>query len=216
MLHYFRKKFGLPARTIVQAGFTIPELIISITIASIILTIVVSNQATYTDGANVTNLADEIGLTISQAQVYGIAVKEFTPGSSDFSASYGLAFSLLGSGSNGAYISFADRNANKIYDGDWSCPLGGASECLGRVNISRGNFIESLCVVRISEADLCDVGRIDISFVRPNIEAKLIFFNSGGLAFVPANMKGAKIKVQSPGGLIKSVTVFETGQVSVQ
>ena len=216
MSHYFRHNHGLPERLFGRAGFTLMELLVSIAIVSIILTVVVSNQSTYTDGTALTNLADEISSTISQAQAYGIGVKEFSSSSSEFSASFGLTFSLLGSGSASDYLSFADRNSNKIYDGDWSCPLGGASECLGKVNITRNNFIESLCVVRTSGADICEVGRVDISFARPSTEAQLLFFNLGGASFTPAGIKGAKIMLKSPGGLSRSVTVYKTGQISVQ
>ena len=192
------------------------ELLVSIAIVSVILTVIVSNQSTYTDGAALTNLADEISSTISQAQTYGIGVKEFSSSSSEFSASYGLTFSLLGSGFNKAYLFFGDRNGNKIYDGDWSCHIGGASECLERIDISRGNYIESLCVVRTSGADICEVGRVDISFARPSTEAQLLFFNLGGASFTPAGIKGAKIILKSPGGLSRSVTVYKTGQISVK
>src|SRR3989338_6334842 len=85
-------------------GFTITELIVALGIASVIMTVIILRQSAYTDGAALTNLADDIGSTISQAQTYGIGVKELSTGSSDFSAAYGLAFSLLASdGSNSAY-----------------------------------------------------------------------------------------------------------------
>ncbi|MDP2642174.1 MAG: prepilin-type N-terminal cleavage/methylation domain-containing protein, partial [bacterium] len=148
-------------------GFTLVELIVSMGIMAIILSVVISSQSTYTDSAALSNLADEIGLTISQAQAYGIGVREFSPGTSDFTASYGLVFSLLESDFNKSYISFADRNSNKIYDGDWSCQTGDGLECLKKTDIPRGNYIESLCVVRSSGGDICTVGRADITFTRP-------------------------------------------------
>src|SRR3989344_9205535 len=98
-------------------GFTLMELLVSIAIVSVILTVVVSSQSTYNDEAVLVNLADEISSTVSQAQAYGTGVREFSPASGEFSASFGLTFSLLASGSNKAYLSFADRNGNKVYDG---------------------------------------------------------------------------------------------------
>jgi len=197
-------------------AFTLIELLVVITIVTVILTIVVMNQSTYTDTAALSNLADEIGLTISQAQAYGIGVKEFTPGSGEFTSSFGLTFSLLSSGSNKDYLSFADRNVDQIYSGDWSCPVGGASECLSKANISRGNYINSLCIVRTSGADLCDVGRVDMIIVRPNPEARIIFFDTNGQQYSPANIKGARIVLKSPRGSTRSVVVYGTGQISVQ
>lgn len=197
-------------------GFTIIELLVSITIVAVILTIIVLNQSTYTDTAALSNLADEIGLTVSQAQAYGIGVKEFTPGSSEFNSAYGLTFSLLSTGSNKAYLSFADRDGNSIYSGNWSCPLGGTSECLEKFNISRGNYIQSLCIIRTSGVDLCDVGRVDIIFVRPSTEAQIFFFNNGGQQYSPGSIKGAQIVLKSPRGSTRSVIIYGTGQISVQ
>ena len=219
-----------PTNSKINKGFTLTEFLISIALASLILTVVVSSQSTYTDGVALTNLADEISSMVFQAQAYSTGVKEFSPASSEFSASYGLTFSLLGSGSNKAYLSFADRNevgedsGNKIYNGDWSCPTGGASECLGKVDISRGNYIESLCATRkggpgtVGPPEICsDVGRIDISFAYSSGEAQILFFNNGGEAFNPAyDINGAKIVLRSPGGQTRSVIIYATGQVSIQ
>ena len=211
-----------------ERGFTLIEFLISIAIVSVILAIVVSNQPKYLDGIALTNLADEVSSMVFQAQAWSAGVKEFSPGLGEFSASYGLTFNLLGSGSNTAYLFFADRSVypnivgNKIYDGDWSCPIGGASECLGKFDISRGNYIESLCVLYYTSpiyyVDNCDVGRVDISFAYSSGETQLLFYKTSGNLF---NLKeltqteGAKIVLKSPGGLSWSVVVHTNGQVSV-
>ncbi|PIP56023.1 MAG: hypothetical protein CO183_01600 [Candidatus Zambryskibacteria bacterium CG_4_9_14_3_um_filter_42_9] len=197
-------------------GFTLMELLVSISIVTVILTTVVMNQSTYNDTNALSNLAYQISSDIAQARAYGIGVRELTPGSSEFTASYGLTFSLLGSGSDKAYIFFADRNDNSIYDGNWSCPTGGTSECLGKTDITRNNYMDSLCVVRSSGSDLCNVGRIDIIFVRPSTEAQIEFFNTGGESFNPSGMIGARIVLNGPGSLTRSVVVYSTGQISVQ
>jgi len=210
MFCHFNKKIR-------ERGFTLVELLISLSIVAVILTTLVSRQSIYTDGAALSNLADEISLTVFQTQAYGIGVREFSPGSSNFSVSYGLTLSLLGSGSNKAYLTFVDRNSNKLYDGDWSCPIGGASECVEKVNISRGNLIDSICVVRTSGVDQCNVAeRVDISFARPRTEAQITFFNGGGQVFAPSNIQGVKIVLKSPAGATRSIVVYNTGQISVQ
>lgn len=182
-----------------------------------IITTILSSQSTYVDGAALSNVADEIGLTISQAQAYGIAVKELTPGSDDFSISYGIALSKIGEGSNLAYLFFADRNGNHAYDGSWSCVTGGSEECLEKKNISRGNYIDSICIISLSDAEDCDaVGRVDISFTRPETEAHIVFFDNSEAPYTPSSLKGAKIVLKSPTGASRSVVVYESGHVSVQ
>ena len=212
MSPYSRKSLGLPAGPV--AGFTLIELLVSISIVSIILTVVVLNQSTYTDGAALTNLADEISSTISQAQAYGIGVREVSTGSSEFNASYGVTMSLLGSGSNTAYIYFADLNGDKIYTGNWSCDT---AECLSKVNITRGNVIADICVIKTSGSDQCNSAeRADVSFARPNTEAQIKLFNNGGQPLNESNLKGIRIELKSPRGLTRSVTVYTTGQISTQ
>lgn len=200
-----------------KRGFGLVELLVSISIMAVILSVVISRQAIYTDAAALTNLADQISLTLVEAQAYGIGVKEFTPGSSDFTIGYGVAFSLLDSGSNTAYLSFADRDVNQIYNGDWSCSTGGASdECLSKVNISRGNHIDSLCIVVSSGTDLCNLGRIDASFLRPNTEARLALFDTDGAnVSPPANAIGVRVILKSPNNTIRTVSIYYTGQISV-
>ena len=213
MLHCFKKE-----RTRSEAkGFTIVELLVCLGIVGVLLSVILSNQSKYTEGAALSALADEIGLTLSQAQAYGIAVRELTPGSSDFTASYGLTMSLLGSGSPTSYLFFADRNGNKIYDGTWACPIGGASECREKVSMNRGNYISAICVVRTSGSDQCKIAsRVDINFTRPSIEANITLFNPAGQVFDPGNVKGVRIELSSLSGLLRSVTIYETGQISVQ
>ncbi|MSR87887.1 MAG: prepilin-type N-terminal cleavage/methylation domain-containing protein [Candidatus Zambryskibacteria bacterium] len=208
MRRYFKKY---------NSGFSLVELLVSLSIMVVILTVVVSSQSVYTDTASISNLADEISITLSQSQAYGIAVRELTPGSSDFSVSYGLTFSLLSGGSNSAYLFFADRNANNIYDGDWTCPTGGSSECLEKVSITHGNYIDSICIIREGEADVCNTSkRLDVNFVRPDTDARIVFFNDGGQTFTVPNMTGARIILKTPRDNSRSVLVYTNGQISVE
>lgn len=198
-------------------GFSLIELLVTMGIIVTILTVVTLNQSTYVESASLTNLADQVGSTIVQAQAYGIAVRELTPGSADFSASYGLSVSLLGSGSPTSYLFFADRNNNRAYDGDWSCLTGGLSECLEKTEIGRGNYVSGICIITSAGGDQCESARrADILFLRPDPEAVITFYSQGGEVLNASNKVGVKIKFQSPGGLIRSVSVYDNGQVSVQ
>lgn len=200
-----------------KRGFTLTELIVSFGIIVTILTVVVYSQSGYTDSLALSNLADEIGLTVSQTQVYSVGVREFATGSGEFSASFGITFALHGSGDNASYIYFADRNGNDIYDSAWTCPTGGASECLEKINITRGNYIDSLCSISGSGlTETCGLGRMDITFTRPSTEATLRFYDMAGGGHTPSDVRGGKIILRSPKGETRSVTVYTTGQVSVQ
>ena len=200
-----------------RRGFSLVELLVSVGIVTVILSIIVLNQRSYTESTTISNLAENMSLSLSEAQAYGLAVKEISPGTDDFTAGYGISVSMLEQGDELGFILFTDRNDSEHYDGDWSCDTGPSSECLEKVEFPEGYHIESFCVLRTTGADQCgEVRRADISFHRPNVEARMAFFNSGGNPFTTPNLKGVRITMESPSGLTKSVVVYTTGQLSVQ
>jgi len=194
--------------------------LVSLGIITLIATVVLSNQSKYTEGTHLTNQADEIGLQLSQAQIYGISVREFSPGSEEFDVSYGLSFNISSTGSNDAYIYFADRDSDNRYDSGWACPTDSNSECISKMFLTKGNTIavDGLCYVRTNNREQCNLGRIDISFLRPKTEAIIQVFNVAGnyMDPQPDNIVGAKINLISPNGLPRSIVVYKSGQISVQ
>jgi type II secretory pathway pseudopilin PulG len=200
-------------------GFTLVEVMVSVGIMMLITSVVVFNQSKYTSGAALQNLANDISLTMRQAQVYGVGVKEFSPGSNDFSSAYGMVFIKLSSNPifETNYIFFADRGTkNGVYDSGWSCPTGATSECLIKTLIPAGNKVSALCVIPATGTGSCTLGRIDITFVRPSTEAHIAYYDSGfGRVYYPT-AKGARIKVSSPLGDTRIIDVYTTGQISVQ
>ncbi len=214
-MYHFSKAKGLPrTKRSFGAGFSLIELLVSLGIAGVLLTVVVLNQRGYTEGALLSNTVDNLGLSVSQAQAYGLAVREKSPGTSDFLYGYGLSLSFLEDGGENGFIMFRDNNNSQYYDGGWPC---GVSECLEKTEFSGGNYIEDFCVLRTQGADQCGtVGRVDISFKRPVPDARIFLYNTGGNSYNLPNLKGVKIIIKSPSGLTRYVTVYVTGQISVQ
>lgn len=207
MQPYFKKK-----------GFTLVEMLVSVSIVTIILSVLLFNQSIYTDVASINNLADDISLSIAQAQAYGIGVRELTPGSADFTGAYGVAFRVIDPGEEKAYILFADKNDNQVYDGDWSCAIGPTEECIGKVDIPNNNSIGPLCRVRdnLNNPYNCtSIGGVDISFSRPSVEAQIKYINSGGNPMDDEpEFIGARVGLVSPRGATSSVLIYDTGQIS--
>lgn len=200
-------------------GFTLVEILITIFIVTVILTVVVTRQPTYTEGVTITNIADQIGTAVSQAQTYSIGVRELSPGSNNFSTSYGLALSLTDTDSANSYIYFVDRNGNGYYDSDWSCPVGGLSECLEKIVFPKGYFIESLCTTYLNANDWCRVRRVDVTFLRPSTEAKSVFTTENGQSPPQVNdarYSGVKLELRGPSGLAKAVIIDrQSGLISI-
>lgn len=203
-------------------GFTLAELVVSIAIMLGIIAMVLSNQNTYTEGASLKNLANNIGLSLRQAQIYGISVKAL-PNTEDFTSAFGIDFNLTGGeGNNGLYLFFADRGSVKDgyynYTGNWAdCPTGGTSECLQKMTTSTGNIISSLCPIDSSDASVCSAGvtRADITFLRPETSANIVLFGASGSQISFSGYRGVVINLDSVSGGKRSVRVYNTGQISV-
>jgi prepilin-type N-terminal cleavage/methylation domain-containing protein len=216
MSQSFKNQLGRACR---QAGFSLTELLVTLSIVGVLMTVILTSQGTYSDVAGLTAVADEIAITVSQAQAYGIAVREKGVGTANFTGAYGLSVSLLPSGSGRDYLSFGDLNGNFIYDGTWACTIGTGLECLGKTTLTTSYYIDGICIIPNSGADICyTVGRIDASFTRPDTDARLVFFNPSGanMGITSATARGAKLILRSQRGAFRYVSIYFSGQVSVQ
>jgi prepilin-type N-terminal cleavage/methylation domain-containing protein len=207
-------------RTQKTQGFTLIELLIVISIIGIITGIVVFNQSGFADQISLSNTASEIDTIVREAQVYGVGVREFAPNTSEFALAYGASFNLgLSGSSNTSFIQFADRGTrNGAYDTPTTCQPGTTSECLGRYNLTRGNTITKLCVIQAAGNEQCSpqISRIDVTYVRPNPDARLVFYNSGGSQVTFPNHRGMRVELTSPQGRIVNLYVYRTGQIAIQ
>ena len=200
-----------------KKGFTLVELLVSLGIMVTILTLVLSNQSKYTEGTALTGLADDISLDLLQAQTYGVSVREFAPGTEEFDAAYGVSLNLIPQGGNSTYIYFADRGVkNKIYDSGLTCPIDASSECIKKNTVLRGNVISGLCYILKNGQEQCNLGRIDITYLRPDTKANIIFFGQNGSVLNTPNAIAARINIASPSRATRSIYVYKSGQISVR
>ena len=198
---------------------------VTVAIMVAISTMVAGNQKQFGAGATLKNIMNNMSLSLRQAQIYGVSVKEFSSGSyeaykiNSFSAGYGLHFNINASptGDNTAYIFFADKrptpssstNPNGMYGSGIACPIDSASECLDKIVLSQGHTVSDICTTS-GGVDDCTPSVLDITFVRPAVEAKIIFNQDG----VPRDV--ACVEVSSAEGKKNSVVVYTTGQISVK
>jgi len=179
-------------------AFTLVELLVSIAIFTTITTIAVVNNSQFNSSVLLTNLAYEIGLSIRQAQVYGITVKQSSTNTAKFDSGYGIHFDLT-----------ADNKSYKLFE-DYKAPGGSVDRTYGSgdidieiFRIQKGNYISGIYLDSVSQTN------VDITFIRPNPEASIKYSGSAIL------YGKAEICVKSPQGPARMVTVESTGQISV-
>jgi prepilin-type N-terminal cleavage/methylation domain-containing protein len=222
MRNFFNKKIGFSRKNIISSGFTLVELLVTITIFTITTGIIMFSQGKFDNSVLLSNLAYDIAITIRQAQTYGVNVKEFGSGTGKF-VGYGVYFDLTDQGSNKQFDLFADTMGytNGVpgdykFNGDFSCPANDP-ECVNKYVIKRGNFIYSVCAG--ADETSCDatastISRLVIDYKRPVPDAK-IFTEADDGSLSPYDY--AKIVVSSPDGSSKrSIVVTSTGQIYVK
>src|SRR3990167_1379889 len=98
------------------AGFTLIELMVSISIVSVIMTVVLFTYSSFNDSLALSAAGQEVASAVRQAQTYGLSVKEFSVGSEQFTSGYGIYFDPVSDPTN--YYIFVDiiigRVANRV------------------------------------------------------------------------------------------------------
>ena len=188
-------------RRIRSAGFTMVELMVSAGILVIISSLVLVQHARFSGNLLISNLAYDMALTLRQAQVYGLSVREFGTGSGEFDIGYGVHFDQA---TPTSYVLFVDRDKNGLY--------GGSTENVEIFTLRQGNFIRDFCATLPSGAEKCSGSSfttLDIVFVRPNPDAHIRSDIVGDL------YESARTTVESRQGVTRTIDVVATGQISV-
>ncbi|KKP56176.1 MAG: hypothetical protein UR50_C0006G0011 [Parcubacteria group bacterium GW2011_GWC1_34_10] len=191
-LTFFKKK-----------GFTLIELMVVMSIATIMMAVLIFQQNKWSDQLSVNTQAYEMVLMIRQAQIYSLGVREDTGGTGDkFNVGYGI---YMNQSNANQYIYFADRDGDQKYD---------SGEAIETKTFSRGVTIKDVC----GSSNCFFVGggplwQASISFFRPETKANIKLLNNGGN---PVDTPPVTIKLQSSGGREVNIIAEANGQVSVQ
>jgi prepilin-type N-terminal cleavage/methylation domain-containing protein len=205
-----------------KKGFSLPELIIVIAIFAIITTIAMFDQARLNSSTLLTNMAYEIALSVREAQVYGIGVRD---------SSFSTTATGIFSGQYGAHFNIATPREVMVF--------GNASETYVPYNPSgpgtqarvryvfenqRGNFISAICVGNLESGAprACQTGQPEISnvaevvFRRP-VPAPNIYKGSavGTMTPTPAGERVYVVVHTLDRANCRVVVVEPTGQIRV-
>ncbi len=180
-------------------GFSLIELIVAVSIFAFISTVVLANNNKFNSSVLLGSLAYDIALSVREAQVFGLSVRQF---SDNFQVGYGVRFLP-----NSTYLFFVDTNTNQTYDV-------GTDAVIDTFSLSRGHTIQSFCGVTVGGTERCSnsstpISHLDVVFLRPNPDA-LISSNEPGI------YSRGIITVASQGGETRTINIASTGQISVQ
>lgn len=198
-----------------RSGFTVIELMVSITIMTLIMSVVLLSYSRFNGDLALSAMTQEVSLAIRQAQTYGLSVKETVAGGGQFNSGYGF---YVNPSDPTHYYVFVDTNANEKYDPGSGCGSG-STECVEMFSLRNGVTITGICGAAFSGSMQCPPGvsiqSMHVTFLRPNPDADIRFANSGNVLQGGA-YQAAQVTLTSPQGGVARVTVESTGQISVQ
>lgn len=212
-MQHFRRLVpaSLRNRSALDRAFTLVELLVVAGIITLVSGIVLANNSRFGGVIVLENLAYDIGLSIRQAQVYGISVARF--GASTYSAGYGVHIDLS---SPATYVLFADAlTENGLYD----CPSPGSESCelVQASTLNQSYRIADLCITPPSGIETCGTtSRIDILFKRPEPDAWVSANDNPCTLNNAACQSRVRIVVASPRGDTMNIVVDANGQISVR
>lgn len=218
-------------------GFTMIELLVTVGIFSLISTAILVNYPKFSSRIVLENVAHQVGLSIRQAQSYGLNVQgiEYGGGINQF-PTYGVHFSLSGINETDPtgpkkFLLFADilpdnqnpTENNKRYDAQSDCSVTGG-ECVELFSIQSVNNIYMLCGdLKTNGATIdswegtgadCSLSALDIGYTRPDPDATISGYSE--LDEEWKTFSDGVVIVRSPKGETREVVVWTTGQIAIE
>ena len=188
-----------------QAGMSYVELIVVLSIFSVMTSIILFNYGEFQGKVDIKNLASDIALKIVEAQK--LSLSGAMPASidsllipDDWKPSYGLFLDAVDS--KNSFMYFVDINNNTYFEYE-DC----YGECLEKVTITKNNIIDKLEVFGVG---CSPINALTITFKRPDSGA--IMVSSPPLTCV---VSYAQITIKSPQGATAKIKVFLSGRIEI-
>ncbi|HSE56700.1 MAG TPA: type II secretion system protein [Candidatus Paceibacterota bacterium] len=212
-----------------NAGLTLIEMLVVLGIFATVSGILLFNYGDFRNNVSIRNLSQEVALAVRKAQTYATSVRGTSIGGStrDYPA-YGIAFASTAAVPDLApdqkeIVLFVDvpPGADPELNGDTYYSYGSATcgavsegeECFEKLQIATTDKIKKVEVCT-SSFTCSEVPEVYISFQRPNPDA--VFCVPSGAVCDSTVYSSAILTLESAVGLQKKVSVWNTGQISVQ
>ncbi|MEI6057774.1 MAG: type II secretion system protein [bacterium] len=202
-----------------SAGFTLLELLISISIFAFMTAFLVAKYGTFNQGILLTNLAYDTALTIRSAQSYGLNVQgqASTTAGLAFNYAYGVHFDI---DNPTQFIMFVDLcqdlRYRKFGPPMLLCRNGTThvNEIISTYTFRKGFSIEHLCLGSMLDCKPLNTGEgLDVTFKRPSPDA--IIQNTATDIDPAVRHTYAEIGLKATDGSVKRIIIQSTGQVDI-
>jgi len=204
-----------------QSGLSIVEVIVVVAIFAVVASTLFFNFSDFNTNVSVRNLSQEVALMVRKSQIYATGVQNLDGATvmSDVYPAYGISFSAKNpssafTASSKQFVLFADTasgsTTNRRYDNAGSCGTPTTTnECVEAFGITGSDTISSLC----TEDGCSSTNTVNVIFRRPSPDA-VICIDTGGSCTSPKSF--LKVVIRSIRGQERSVTIWNTGQISTQ
>jgi len=180
------------------AGFTLMELVVVISIFVIISSVILADYPGFSERVALERTAQEIALSLREAETLALAVRESSEGSGVFPG-FGVHFDAS---TPREYILFSDDNNNLVYDG--------VSEEIDHFFIEKAPEIIAICVdTETSPPGNCSLPWVDIVYLRPDPTITIWSTDGGHPVF--------SITIQTPReNYTREIIGWITGQIEIR
>ena len=192
------------------------ELIVVLSIFSVMTSVVLFNYGAFQAKVDIKNLASDIALKVVEAQKSALSgllppMVQQTQVDSTWKPSYGVYFNLSPVSENKNFIYFTDLGnagspSNNLYDTS-SCP--GNGECLDKIIITKGNYISRLDVF-YQDGTSASLNNLTITFSRPNSGAII----KSSTSFT-STVSYVQITITSPKLITARIKLYPSGRIQV-
>ncbi len=202
-------------KKITTKGFSLVELLVVVSIFLIISGVTLFRQSKFSSDILITNTAYEIALAVREAQTYGVGSK-LNANPNDRKRSFGVYFSSDAS----QFLLYSESpNTDGTYDSLFSAIDPVKYNIVSTIVLNREQKLLDFCGIDTNNNPATvecirngDLDSLDISFVKPSLNAILSGRNGGSIK----RYNEAKIIIQSSlGDKCRTVTVNTVGQISV-
>lgn len=190
---------------------TYVELIVVLSIFSVMSSIVLFNYSEFQSRVDIKNLSADIALKIVEAQKAAISglmpIKNIPITIPPWKPAYGIYFNTTSN--NKSFVYFADTDQNNFNSDVSFCNTASFNdECISKIDITKGNYISNITVYFPSSSQV--VTDLSLVFKRPN--SGIIMYSNGNPI---VGVQYAEITVSSTQGVTNKIRAYTSGRIQV-